>query len=478
MGNTIRITDALRQIATQTANSFQAEICVICLSSNGRIAEKLAYGGENASAWLERQDLYEFLLTATGEKPLCFQSLDIDKKAPASLVSFLRAQRIHAFVAMPMLFEGVSLGTLSLFFASLKDFSDTELRHLSVAANTVAAALHTGEDETQPRFRYGNVFENIVGKSVAMRQVFEVMQKAAPTDTNLLIYGESGTGKELIARGIHNLSQRKKHAFIAVDCVALPSNLLESELFGFEKGAFTGAVDRKNGLFEFADKGTFFMDEIGELDPALQAKLLRVLQERQFRRVGGQSLISVDIRVISATNRDPETAVRDKILREDLYYRLNVIPICVPALRERKEDIPLLVSYFLNKFTKANGLHPREFHSATIQALQNYHWPGNIRELQNVIKRVVSLCKDDTILPEDLPSYITPLRSTAALPAPDLLDSWKTWKEYHDTMKYTYFKTLLEKTNGDLSEVARKANVTLRTVYHVMHDYDLRADSN
>jgi transcriptional regulator with PAS, ATPase and Fis domain len=303
------------------------------------------------------------------------------------------------------------------------------------------------------------------------------MQRAAPTDTNLLIYGESGTGKELIARGIHNLSQRKKHAFIAVDCVALPSNLLESELFGFEKGAFTGVVDRKNGLFEFADKGTFFMDEIGELDPALQAKLLRVLQERQFRRVGGQNLISVDIRVISATNRDPEAAVRDKILREDLYYRLNVIPICVPALRERKEDIPLLVTYFLNKFTKANGLYPREFDPRTIQALQDYHWPGNIRELQNVIKRVVSLCKGDVILPEDLPSYITPLRSAAALPVADL-DSWKTWKEYHNAMKYTYFKTLLEKTNGNLSEVARRAKVTLRTVYHVLREYHMRTGSN
>jgi transcriptional regulator with GAF, ATPase, and Fis domain len=204
------ITDALRQIATQTANSFQAEICVICLASNGSIVEKLAYGGANASAWLERQDLYEFLQAAAGEKPLCFQSLDIDKKVPAGLVGFLRVQRIQAFVAMPMHFEGVSLGTLSLFFASLKDFSDTDLRHLSVAANTVAAALYTGEDEMQRGSRYGNVFENIVGKSAAMRQVFDIMQRAAPTDTNLLISGESGTGKELIARGIHNLSRRKR----------------------------------------------------------------------------------------------------------------------------------------------------------------------------------------------------------------------------------------------------------------------------
>jgi transcriptional regulator with GAF, ATPase, and Fis domain len=282
MGNTIRIADALRQIATQTTSSFQAEICVICLFSNGRIVEKLAYGGEHASAWLERQDLYEFLQTAAGEKPLCFQSLEIDKKAPASLVGFLRTQRIQAFVAIPMLFEGVSLGALSLFFASPKDFSDTELRHLSVAANTVAAALHIGEDEKQRGPRYGNVFENIVGKSTAMRQVFDVMQRAAPTDTNLLIYGESGTGKELIARGIHNLSQRKKHAFIAVDCVALPANLLESELFGFEKGAFTGAVDRKNGLFEFADKGTFFMDEIGELDPGCRPSFFGFCRNASF----------------------------------------------------------------------------------------------------------------------------------------------------------------------------------------------------
>ncbi|HEX9653058.1 MAG TPA: sigma-54 dependent transcriptional regulator, partial [bacterium] len=268
-----------------------------------------------------------------------------------------------------------------------------------------------------------------------MRLVYEIMQRAAVTDTNVLIYGESGTGKELIAQGIHCLSRRQKKAFIAVDCVALPSNLLESELWGFEKGAFTGAIGRKKGLLEFADHGTFFMDEIGELDPMLQAKLLRVLQERNFRRIGGQNLISVDVRVISATNRDPEIAVRDGHLREDLYYRLNVIPIRVPALRERKDDIPLLLKYFMNKFAHANGFHPKELDPETIQTVQDYYWPGNVRELQNVVARVVSLCRGHVILPEDLLSFITPQASTTSSLTTPMLDPSKTWKEYHDTCK-------------------------------------------
>jgi transcriptional regulator with PAS, ATPase and Fis domain len=302
-----------------------------------------------------------------------------------------------------------------------------------------------------------------------MTRVLEVMKKAAVTDANVLIFGESGAGKELIARGIHNLSRRNTNAFIPVDCVALPTNLLESELFGFEKGAFTGAIIRKHGLFELADQGTFFLDEICELDPMLQAKLLRVLQERQFRRIGGKNLINVDIRVISATNRNPEAAVREKFLREDLYFRLNVIPIYVPALRERKEDIPSLAACFIEKFTHANGLDPKELAPETTRFLVNYDWPGNVRELQNIMERVASLSPRRIILPDDLPAGIRTHTSSIQAATDPMIQPSRSWRENLNAFKRTYFKKLLEQTHGDIPEAARQAKVSPRTLYRIAH---------
>jgi transcriptional regulator with PAS, ATPase and Fis domain len=467
----------LQQIAVQTANSFRAKICLICLSSNGSIVDKLAQGCKNYSVWVNHPDLPEFchMVTSDGKVPY-FSSLDNDEATPVSVTHFLKAQGIQAFVVIPMLMRGFSRGTLSLFFTCPRVFPENELRYLSAVANTAAVALDGGRDQVRLRRTYKHTtIENIVAKSAIMHNVFDTMERVAPTGTNVLIYGESGTGKELIARGIHRLSRRKSMAFVAVDCVAVPSNLLESELFGYEKGAFTGANGMKHGLFEIADHGTFFMDEIGELDPTLQAKLLRVLQERKFRRIGGPNLIGVDIRVISATNRDPEIAVKEGILREDLYYRLNVIPIRVPALRERKEDIPLLATHFMYTFSRLNGLIPKGFSPQTMQALQEYHWPGNIRELQNVIERVIALCRSETIFPDDLPSFITQCRFTAcSLPSSVMPDTSKSWKEYQDTFKSMYFKTLMDKTNGNLVEVARLAKVNLRTIYHIINRFKLK----
>jgi transcriptional regulator with PAS, ATPase and Fis domain len=312
--------------------------------------------------------------------------------------------------------------------------------------------------------------ENMLTKSTAMNRVLEVMKKAAVTDANVFIFGESGAGKELIARGIHTLSRRNQNAFIPVDCVALPSNLLESELFGFDKGAFTGAFSKKHGLFELAEQGTFFLDEICELDLMLQAKLLRVLQERQFRRIGGQDLINVDIRVISATNRNPETAVREKILREDLYFRLNVIPIYVPALRERKEDIPLLAAHFIKKFIHANGLGPKELAPETTRLLLEYDWPGNVRELQNIMERMGSLCPRRVILPEDLPACIRTQASNAPVASDPMIQTSGSWRENLSAFKRTYFKKLLEQTHGDIFEAARQAKVSPRTLYRITHN--------
>jgi len=241
-------------------------------------------------------------------------------------------------------------------------------------------------------------FEEIVGRSPALLAVLDNVGRVAPTDTSVLIYGETGTGKELIARAIHSNSQRRERPLIKINCAALPAGLVESELFGHEKGAFTGAIARHTGRFELADGGTIFLDEIGELPAETQAKLLRVLQEHEFERVGGTSPRKVDVRVIAATNRDLKNAVRDKVFREDLYYRLSVFPIQLPPLRERPEDVPLLARYFLDRFAATIGRRFEGIDPTTIRRLTAYPWPGNIRELQNVLERAVILATGPTLV--------------------------------------------------------------------------------
>lgn len=240
------------------------------------------------------------------------------------------------------------------------------------------------------------MFEEIVGTSPALRTVLSRISKVAPTDSTVLITGETGTGKELVARAIHRRSNRKSRAFISVNCAAIPRDLVASELFGHEKGAFTGAMHRRVGRFELADGGTIFLDEVGELSPDTQIALLRVLQEREIERVGGTQPIRVDVRVITATNRDLKTAVANGSFREDLYYRLNVFPLEMPPLRARSTDIPLLVEYFIDRYARKLGKSIRSVDRYTLQLLQAYPWPGNIRELQNIIERSVIVCDTET----------------------------------------------------------------------------------
>jgi len=247
------------------------------------------------------------------------------------------------------------------------------------------------EDGTRSEMNFGD----IIGNSASLRELLKQVETVAPTDSTVLISGETGTGKELIARSIHKKSQRSGRAFVSVNCAALPPSLIPSELFGHEKGAFTGAMQRRLGRFELADGGTIFLDEVGELPPDTQVALLRVLQEREFERVGGGRPIRVDVRVIAATNRDLKTAVADGTFRRDLFYRLNVFPVEVPPLRERKDDIPLLVWHFIQRFAKRMNKVVDTISSATMDALRQYHWPGNIRELQNVIERSVILCETE-----------------------------------------------------------------------------------
>ena len=319
------------------------------------------------------------------------------------------AMGFTCFCLLPLISRGRVLGVLSL--GSLKEnvFTEDVLGCLGQAANQIALAVENasayGEiSQLKDRLARENVyleneirselhFEDIVGTSEPLQSVLREIETVAPADSTVLICGETGTGKELIARAVHNLSSRKSNAFVKLNCAAIPTGLLESELFGHEKGAFTGAITQRVGRFELAHRGTIFLDEIGEIPLELQPKLLRVLQEREFERLGSTRTLRTDARLIAATNRDLKAMVGDQTFRSDLYYRLNVFPIIVPALRERKKDIPLLVRHFVQEFSRRNNRVIDTIPSETMEALLNYHWPGNIRELQNVIERAVIISK-------------------------------------------------------------------------------------
>jgi transcriptional regulator with GAF, ATPase, and Fis domain len=253
------------------------------------------------------------------------------------------------------------------------------------------------DDNVAPRERAGkaSMLDEIIGASAGLRSVISRVAKVAPTDATVLVTGETGTGKELVARAIHRRSDRASRAFVSVNCAAIPRDLIASELFGHEKGAFTGATQQRPGRFELANGGTIFLDEVGELPPDTQVALLRVLQEREFERVGGTQSIKVDVRVITATNRDLDAAVANGSFRSDLFYRLQVFPIEIPPLRERKEDIALFVEYFIDRYSRKAGKNIRHVSQETLELLQSYSWPGNIRELQNVIERSMILCETD-----------------------------------------------------------------------------------
>ena len=257
------------------------------------------------------------------------------------------------------------------------------------------------------QLREHGTFGKMIGNSAQLRKVYQTIEQAAPTQANVLIWGESGTGKELVAQTIHQLSPRAQMPFVPINCAAIPETLLESEIFGHEKGAFTGASDRREGCFELADRGTLFLDEIAEMTPATQVKLLRVLQERKFRRLGGRNEQSVDVRVIAATNVNPAEAVKTGKLREDLYYRLNVFSIELPPLRQRKDDLPLLIQAFLGEFNERNNKNVTAVDATAMRIFEQYNWPGNVREVRNVIERAVILSQGEFVEPKHLPPLVT-----------------------------------------------------------------------
>lgn len=314
-------------------------------------------------------------------------------------------------------------------------------------------------------------FENIISKSDVMLKIFKLIETVAPTDVNILITGESGTGKELIARSIHTRSKRQAKPFVPMNCGALPENLFESELFGYEKGAFTGADQTKIGLFEYANTGTFFLDEVCEMAHSLQTKFLRVLQERELRRLGGHHQIPINVRIISATNCSPEKILGDDQLRADLYYRLNVIHIHIPPLRERKGDIRLLVNHFAKKSMVTTGKKKLKFSQETLALLEAYNWPGNVRELENVIGRLVALSDDTVIQSAHLPEQFHSLE-----PVHENFESM-SFKQARtreiDKVEQRYLKFLLRKHKGNVTRIAEEAEMTRRNTYRLLQKHGI-----
>jgi len=321
-------------------------------------------------------------------------------------------------------------------------------------------------------------FQNIIGKSCMMQDVFKIADKVARTDTTVLLLGESGTGKELIARYIHYNSKRKNGVFIPVNCGALTETLLESELFGHEKGAFTGAISSKRGLIETASGGTFFFDEIGDVSPAVQGKLLRVLQEREFMRVGGAETITADIRLIAATNKNLKKCLEEETFREDLYYRLNVVSIRLPNLRERKDDIPLLAQFFLRKFSNRMGKNISEIENDVMEVLMGHDWPGNVRELENVIERAVVLATEDTVIKlSHLPDGLLEDHRDQATLLSDL--SYKKAKQQAvDSFNKAFLKRLLQMSRGNISKAAKLAKMDGANFRRLMRKCEIHADEH
>jgi DNA-binding NtrC family response regulator len=375
---------------------------------------------------------------------------------------------ITAFGSIETAIDAIRKGA---FDYTTKPFKLTEMS-LTVARALRFRDLHLENSRLHHEIEKTQSFAKIIGKSPGMQEVFDLIRRVANANANVLISGESGTGKERVAHAIHDEGPRRNKPFVAINCTAIPESLLESELFGHSKGAFTGAIVRKRGLFEEADGGTIFLDEIGDMDLALQAKLLRVIQERRVRAIGDTLDREIDVRIIAATHKDLKSAIKNNSFREDLYYRLAVIPIIIPPLRHRLEDIPLLAEYFLKKYSSLNGSTVKGFTQDAMARLMANPWEGNVRELENVIERSVVLARNEFIDGLDLPrasqgdveSFFAANHATGALPTLEEIEK-------------RYIKFVLEKTGGRKEKAAQILGVNRRTLYRKERDYGFVIDT-
>jgi DNA-binding NtrC family response regulator len=378
--------------------------------------------------------------------------------ACGSIETAVNAMKMGAcdYITKPFHFDEMLLLVKNIFE---KQNLANEIRHL--------------RNEVQTRYSFGN----IIGKNRRMQEVYQLISDVAETDATVLIRGETGTGKELVAKSIHFNSRRKNKVFVSLNCGALPETLLESELFGYEKGAFTGAMRQKIGKFEYADGGTVFLDEVGDLSPTTQIKLLRVLQERVIERVGGNDEIHVDVRIIAATHKDLEDEVENGRFREDLYYRLNVVPIWLPPLRERKEDILLLTKHFLSKCSQLLRKEITIISQEVINEMMSYDWPGNVRQLENLIERAIIMAKGNAITHIDLPDNKKIKKADSSYAVLAEFHPFKKSKErLIKDYEREYFVNLLRKYKGNITQTSKISQVDIKTIRRKMEEYGLRKE--
>ena len=396
--------------------------------------------------------------------------LDLDEESDLDLVTFVRRQTPDAQLILLVEIARIEKALAGIrrgaFFYLPKNSAPSDV---ALAVNKARRNLQT---QSAVQDYEQTLFQEFIGESRAMKRVIEVITKVAPTDSTVLILGESGTGKEIIANAIHRLSRRREMPFIAVNCAALPEQLLESEMFGHLKGAFTGADATKRGLFEEADGGTIFLDEVGEMSLAIQAKLLRVLQNGEIRPVGSSASSHVDVRVLAATNRNLEEAVAERAFREDLYFRLNVIQVRIPPLRERMDALPQLVGHFVAQMSRTFGKLVQGFDEQAQAYLRNYPYPGNVRELESIIAHAIIMADDDVIRARDLPDQVRAGGSAPFALPHYAIDTIPTLKEMEEQL----IRQALEKLDGNQTEAAAKLGISRSTLWRKMKEYGISAE--
>jgi Nif-specific regulatory protein len=485
LGSSLNLRSNLRGVMRVLSEYLDLNRGTVALRKGGEVSIESAFGMTTEEIKRGRYKLGEgiigrvakhgspMVIPNVGDEPLFLNKTGSRKKVKKENIAFL---------CVPIKFKNETLGVLSvdrLFKGEMISFEE-DLRLMKIIASLIAHSVKihneiekereafTEEKEKLTRQLKGKYrVENIIGQSDSMQVVFEAIHSVAPARSNVILRGESGTGKELVAKAIHFMSPRAKAPFVKFNCASIPEGLLESELFGHEKGAFTGATGMRKGRFELADSGTIFLDEIGDLPSALQPKILRVLQEREFERVGGERTIKVDVRIITATSRDLEKLVSDGSFREDLYYRLNVVPLFLPPLRERREDIPLLTEYFLDRYNRENG-RDVALTSGVLDVFSTYDWPGNVRELENAIERLVVMSKGNKIKIIDLPMNIKNDASRTAVTIKGSLPS-----SVEDIEKAQIIDAL-DKTEWVQAKAARVLGITPRQIGYKIKKYNIQ----
>ncbi|HEU4766730.1 MAG TPA: sigma 54-interacting transcriptional regulator [Pyrinomonadaceae bacterium] len=473
--NAIRgLEELLQRLLELLFEVVPAQRGAILLTTNESLDSAIVFGLDRVSGKDKAVNVSRTIAQKVLRDGVALLANDPSTQATLTTESLIQA-RTHSVMCVPLVMIDQKLGVLYLDSTIAGDhFNKDHLQLVTAIAGIAAVAIENArhfewlQNENERLLADVNIEHNMVGEGPAMQRVYHFISKVAPTDSTVLISGESGTGKELAARAIHRNSKRAQKAFMAVNCAALTETLLESELFGHEKGAFTGAFSQKKGRLEVADGGTVFLDEIGELSPGLQVKLLRVLQEREFERVGGTSTIKVDLRVIAATNKNLEDAIETGEFRQDLYYRLNVVSLEMPPLRERREDIMLLASYFADKYSTKCNRKLRGISADARACLTAYDWPGNVSELENALERAIVLGTTDVILPEDLPEALLEGKTSAA----------QATMGYHEAVTQTKKQIILkaiEEAKGNYTEAAKLLGVHPNYLHRLIRNLNLRA---